>query len=389
MAHLKPLISNFSSTRPFELIVGVDLKGTTVEGLTMLNDSLQKHGRVFVFHNNGSNTFHPKLFCFRYNDRTDIYVGSGNFTAGGLFTNHEAGLVLSLGQEGPESGLLTQVDEALDRWSINAGASSRLLDQKLIDELVKRGLVVTEAQARAATSRDQVSQANNSSTGTPGAPLFGSLPVPAAPPPLVSAPTSKAKSKNSGGSEVETATPAAQVTSTTLPTGTSNQTFWIETKSMTGGSRNILDLSMRSLVSKGDPKGTPFDVGEPGFMRGSVAFFGLNPTNIKAYKDVTLVFEGVDYFENRVLFPVGSNANGTWRLQIKGSNSSGQKITDVFREKGEAYYLVQKIAVFENLGGDRYRLSVYDSHDLSKFQSTSKILAFNGSTKTAKRIGFL
>lgn len=383
MAHLKPLISSFSSTRPFELIVGVDLQGTTVEGLTMLKDSLQQHGRVFIFHNNGSSTFHPKLFCFRYDNKADLYVGSGNFTAGGLFTNHEAGLAISLGNSEADAGLLKQIDDALDRWSIKAGNSARPLDQTLIDELVNRGLVVTEAQARANSSNSHAP----ASAPAPGAPLFGALSVPSAPPPLVNA-SSAIPTASSVGVNVANTSPAAN-TSAIQPAHTSNQIFWIETKSMTGGSRNILDLSMRSLISKGNPKGTPLDLGERDVMRGSVAFFGLNPTATNTAKNITLVFEGVDYSDNTIKFPVGSNANGTWRLQIKGSSHSGKKITDTFREKGQGQYLVQKIAQFEHLGKDRFALSILDLNHLARLQSASKILAYNGETKSAKQIGFI
>lgn len=389
MAHLKPLISKFSSNRPFQLIVGVDLKGTTSEGLNMLKDSLMSHGQAFVFYNNGSSTFHPKIFCFRYPQRAELYIGSGNFTAGGLFTNHEAGLVLSVDQHGPGSALLNQVDDAFDRWSVNAGASARLLDQDLIDELMQRGLVVTEAQARAAISKDQATKGSNTSAGTPGAPLFGTIPVPPAPPPLVNTSTASAAPESPSGSKAGQALTAAPTATKVGATATGNPVFWIETKSMTGGSRNILDLSMRSIVSKGDARGTHFDIGEAGFMKGSVAFFGVDPNNAKSSKDITLVFEGIEYTGNSLLFPVGSNANGTWRLQIKGINPIGQKITDAFRGKGQDHYLVQKIAVFENLGNDRYTLSVRDVSDLTRLQSISTILAFNGASKTAKRIGFI
>lgn len=381
MAHLKPLISSFSSTRPFELIVGVDLQGTTVEALTMLKDSLQHHGRVFIFHNNGSSTFHPKLFCFRYDEKADLYVGSGNFTAGGLFTNHEAGLALSLGKSEAEAGLLAQIDDALDHWSVKAGASARPLDQPLIDELVNRGLVVTEAKARANTA--------SSRTSTPalGAPPFGTLSVPSAPPPLVQATNASPTATSVAAKGANTSSAATPAANQLVPM--SNPTFWIETKSMTGGSRNILDLSMRSLVSLGNPKGTPLDLGEPGVMRGSVAFFGINPTATSTEKDITLIFEGIDYSGNTIKFPVGSNANGTWRLQIKGVSPSGKKITDTFREKGNSSYLVHKIAQFERLGADRFALSILDLNHLSRLQAASRILGHNGETKSAKQIGFI
>lgn len=383
MAHLRPLISNFSSTRPFELIVGVDLQGTTVEGLTMLMDSLQQHGRAFIFHNNGSSTFHPKLFCFRYNNKADLYVGSGNFTEGGLFTNHEAGLALSLGDTEADTALLAQIDDSLDRWSIKAGNSARPLDQTLIDELVDCGLVVTEAKARANSSNSYAPV----SAAAPGAPIFGAMSVPSAPAPLVNASRANPTASSVPVSAANTS-PAAN-TSAIQPLNTSNRIFWIETKSMTGGSRNILDLSMRSLILKGDPKGTPLDLGEPGVMGGTVAFFGLNPTAINTAKDITLVFEDIDYTGNTILFPVGSNANGTWRLQVKGLSPSGEKITDAFRKKSQGYYLVKKIAHFEHIGKDRFALSVLDLSNLAKLQAASKILAYNGKTKNSKKIGFI
>ena len=87
---------------------------------------------------------------------------------------------------------------------------------------------------------------------------------------------------------------------------------------MTGGSRNILDLSKKSLVESGNPTGTPFYLGEAGFMRGGVEFFGLNPTATDQTANITINFEGQDYLENTILYPEGNNANGTWRLQIKG-----------------------------------------------------------------------
>src|SRR3546814_19981598 len=73
-----------------------------------------------------------------------------------------------------------------------------------------------------------------------------------------------------------TPTPA---TSASVSDEAIGRTIWFETRSMTGGSRNILDLSMKSLVTRGDPSGTSFDLGDPTFMRGGVEFFGLNPAN--------------------------------------------------------------------------------------------------------------
>lgn len=146
---------------------------------------------------------------------------------------------------------------------------------------------------------------------------------------------------------------------------------------------------MKSLVERGDPAGTPFDLGESGLMRGGVQFFGINPTATNTRKDITLNFEGVDYTGNTILFPAGDNANGTWRLQIKGVSSSQEKITDAFRAKGEDHYLVEKIVTFTKIADDYFSMSVFPESEIEDFESTSRILARNGSTRTAKRLGIL
>ena len=124
-------------------------------------------------------------------------------------------------------------------------------------------------------------------------------------------------------------------------------------------------------------------------MRGGVEFFGVDPASTNVIKDVTLNFEGVDYRHNIILFPTGGNANGTWRLQIKGTSSSKQKITEAFRKKGEGDYLVQKVVTFTKVMDDYYFLSVFPESELKNFEEASRILARNGSTKSAKRLGLL
>jgi hypothetical protein len=105
--------------------------------------------------------------------------------------------------------------------------------------------------------------------------------------------------------------------------------------------------------------------------------------------DLTINFEGVDYLGNAILFPAGENANGTWRLQIKGTSSLGKKITEAFREKGEALYLVDKIVAFTKVRGDFYSMSVFPIDQLEKFVASSRILGRNGSSKRSRRLGLI
>ena len=104
--------------------------------------------------------------------------------------------------------------------------------------------------------------------------------------------------------------------------------MWIESGQMTGGSRNILDLSK---------KGRRDNVNK----FGSVEFFGVdkNSNNPRPF-DVTLVYADRDYVGNSILYAKG---NSNWRIQLKGVTSTGEKLTDVLRDSGSQ----GKVFIFE------------------------------------------
>lgn len=348
--------------------VGVDLGGTSYEALTALllhTDSLN------VVHSERGQTFHVKIYQFIGPEKGLIAVGSNNLTGGGLWTNFESSLLVPMDSS---STIEKRIFERMGGYIADLTALKELLlpiaSQDDIDKLLQHGYVVKEVaeQIRLAkiAARDGVRER-----------LFGNgvrakLPRVAVPKKDKTGAVSKTSPKSVSEEPRD-----------------EDQTIWFETKSMTGGSRNILDLSMRSLVERGDPKGTPFDLGDPRFMRGGVEFFELNPTATEQIKDITLNFEGVDYAGNTILFPTGNNANGTWRLQIKGTSSANRRITEAFRAKGDAYYLVKKIVTFTKVSGDYYFMSVFPESEIESFEAASRILARNGSTRSAKRLGLL
>jgi hypothetical protein len=65
------------------------------------------------------------------------------------------------------------------------------------------------------------------------------------------------------------------------------------------------------------------------------------------------------------------------------------KITDAFRAKGGERFLVEKVVTFTKITGDYYFMSVFPEAELESFKAASRILARNGSTKTAKLLGVL
>jgi hypothetical protein len=129
-----------------EGILGIDHGGATFEGLEA---ALEWFDDVFVFHHPGERTFHPKLYVAQGERAAKVVMGSGNFTKGGLFTNYEAAVVLTLDREdaGDErflSDLRTYYDSLLAMTSFCQRLSEELIEQLRKDPGTN---VVTERQA--------------------------------------------------------------------------------------------------------------------------------------------------------------------------------------------------------------------------------------------------
>ncbi|WP_260514087.1 phospholipase D family protein [Serratia fonticola] len=344
--------------------VGVDLGGTSYEALTAL---LLHTNSLNVVHSEKGQTFHAKIYQFLGDKKGLIVVGSHNLTGGGLWTNFESSVHIPIdGANVNEGEILSGLGNYIRELTSLNNSFMPITSQDDIETLLQNGYIFKEVSERVRLALSAKKDGAHARLFGNGAP---------APLPRVAMP------------------PAAVIVAppepVSVPHSDEGQTIWFETGRMTGGSRNILDLSKKSLVERGDPTGTPFDLGNTKFMRGGVEFFGLDPAATDLSKDITLNFEGVDYFANTILFPEGSNANGTWRLQIKGTSASGRKITDAFRAKGEAEYLVRKIITFTKIQGDYFFMSVFAESELENFKAASRILARNGSITSARQLGLL
>ena|GEM_PF-4767995 len=68
--------------------VGIDQRNTSIQGLQGL---LSLCDGAWVYHNKSmTSTFHPKVYVLSNPKKAVVFVGSGNLTGGGLFTNYEA-----------------------------------------------------------------------------------------------------------------------------------------------------------------------------------------------------------------------------------------------------------------------------------------------------------
>ena len=143
--HIEETLRVFSMRSEVEIIVGIDHRGTSYQALDALLECVVPPGRVIVFHNRGSLTFHPKIFLFKSPESADVVVGSGNLTGGGLYGNYEAGLRLRLNLTDPtHAATLQRIEDALDQWADTTTGIARLLDRDLLAKLLARGYAPIE-----------------------------------------------------------------------------------------------------------------------------------------------------------------------------------------------------------------------------------------------------
>lgn len=176
MAYLSDRLANFlRSGGHVSVIVGIDIQNTTREGLQALID-LEAHGNceTFVYHNEASGVFHPKLYLFRNEEEARLIVGSNNITQSGLYVNVEAGLQIDTTVD---ASVVGQALDALSSWKDTTSRLAVRLDAAFLAQLVADGYVIDEARALAhmrATRGTRAARARR--------PLFGSRRV--VPPPL-------------------------------------------------------------------------------------------------------------------------------------------------------------------------------------------------------------
>ena len=150
--HIAPALATFAQAADVEIIAGVDHGGTSLEGLRDLLEAVSPTGRVLVFHNRLPFTFHPKLYLFKNASAAEVLIGSGNLTEGGLFTNYEAGVSISLDlARVHEAATLASIERTLDGWADLSAGNTHVLNDELLDQLVDLGIVPSETSPPASS----------------------------------------------------------------------------------------------------------------------------------------------------------------------------------------------------------------------------------------------
>ncbi|MFQ5923091.1 MAG: phospholipase D family protein [Anaerolineales bacterium] len=130
------------SGRQISAVIGLDLKGTSVQALEF---ALDYFDATYVVLSRGGfwTTFHPKVYLFEGKERTVAYVGSNNLTPGGTETNSESYVRLEIDPEEER-----EIAKALRNLWADSRSVAIPLTRKLKNSLESDGVLLDESRAR-------------------------------------------------------------------------------------------------------------------------------------------------------------------------------------------------------------------------------------------------
>lgn len=139
------LLAHVDAGANLRFTIGIDLGGTSRE---VVQELLRWNCETFIFHNTISrSTFHPKIYLFESETSATLFVGSNNLTEGGFYTNYEAATRYDF--DLPVDSLeFERIILPLTPFLEPQGVTAQRLNDALIQTLIARGELPTEAEAR-------------------------------------------------------------------------------------------------------------------------------------------------------------------------------------------------------------------------------------------------
>jgi hypothetical protein len=134
-----------------DLFVGLDYRGTTVQGL---NAAVPLFDRIFVVHDVEGRTFHPKLYLVRGRSEAYLLIGSNNLTAGGVGFNYEAAIVHKLNLRRADHRELVAEVELFATRLMSDSAICKRLTPSLLNRLDRDGWLGDESKRTPASNED-------------------------------------------------------------------------------------------------------------------------------------------------------------------------------------------------------------------------------------------
>jgi HKD family nuclease len=334
------------------LYIGVDLNATSKEALEKL---LEQEIETYVVYSPNSIIYHPKIYAFKGDDLTRAIIGSSNLTERGLFQNVEASVCIDFENDDDKGNeFIADIYDHYNSIIHQEHPSCQLLTQDVLDILVESKIVLPEALNRAKVNKiNKEFGQKDSKVNKRLLDLFGKLKTKRPPKGF-----RKTVVKTELSAEEETAQVNLVDEATELVVGS----MWIDTGQMTGGSRNILDLSKRGNLD-----------GVRKF--GSVSYFGLDPEDENRTKDINIIFGGKTYIGNHIFYAEG---NSNWRIRLNGETEDGEKLT-TFSIPTLGYGGFQnKILLFTRIDDAHFRLEILEQDDMPRLIENSSDWAKGG-----------
>ncbi len=375
---MKESIQNFRNCGgKVDAFIGLDAHGTSYEAVLNLFSLVDN---LYIVHDkNPVITFHSKVYYLSdLKDSDWMAVGSNNLTGGGLWTNYESAIIIDTESKTDIDMLntLNDLKTLVSSYKAETCAFSLKINEVSdLDKLLDADLLRHEIQLQidiAKSMRASAKQKNKFSVDSFG--TLGRVHIPRV-------------KKEGQGKKIIVNERNVQVTSIEpITPSDDSEKMWFETREMTGGSRNILDLSMLGSLIQGSGNETRYKTDKNSTVLGSVVFFDIDPTNVTFEKDITINYNAKDYAGCTIkLHQSGKRPNGSWRIQLKGETVSREKLTTA--EDGE--WFVHKIIILEKIQTDYYVMSVLPESELDNLKSESIFVARNGSSPASKQYGLL
>jgi hypothetical protein len=122
-----------------QAIVGIDSRGTSKFALQWLLGLLGPN-RLYVYHNPGDATFHPKFFVIKDQSTAHIFIGSSNLTGGGLSRNFEMNVELELDLQDQKDQTCLLIFEEIIEKTIKCPSCLKL-DTKTLKKIDNAGVL--------------------------------------------------------------------------------------------------------------------------------------------------------------------------------------------------------------------------------------------------------
>lgn len=343
--------------REIKLFLGVNLNATSKEALELL---LENDIESYVVYSPNNIIYHPKIYAFEGDESKRAIVGSSNLTESGLFQNVEASICVDFESDNENGNeFLSDIYDHFNSIINLEHPSCKRLTQEVLEILLESKIVLPEAVNRAKSNKinwefgqkdPKVNKRLND--------LFGKLKRKRPPKGFQKIVVKKELSVDETSLEISVVDEKTELTVGSM---------WIETGLMTGGSRNILDLSKKGKLD-----------GVRKF--GSVEFFDINPTDYNSDAEINIEYRGEVYKVNTIKYPTGGdNPNGTWRIQLKGVTEDGNKLTTISKPTlGHNGGFQNKILMFKKLDTAFFKLEVVELDDMERLIENSSDWAKSG-----------